>query len=94
MATLREPIRIKLRGYGNTRTNTSPKAATPFHFFDPRTPEVAADEVVISGCSEVYVQGRMAGDFYVELIGPGFCVAAVANDPAVAARNAFAKVGI
>lgn len=88
----RDPIAVNSRhGYGTTRHQLSPKTVQPFAFRDFTNLEIADEVVVVSGCSEVVIQGRMCGDFYAELQGPGFCVAAVDPNGAQALRNALAR---
>lgn len=87
----REPIRVACKSYGSQRIPMNPNHTTPIQFYDPRDIDAPIEEVIVTGCNEVVVQGRMKGDFYAELSGPRFCVSATADDIAEATRRALAK---
>lgn len=87
----REPIRVAVVGYGTQRVQLSASHAQPIQFYDPRDIDAPVEEVIVRGCNEVVLQGRMKGDFYAEATGPNFCVSAIGDDIASATRAALAK---
>lgn len=79
---------------GSKRFQMSPSAFVSFAFRDFSDLEAPDDEVIVSGCSEVLIQGRMCGDFYVELSGPKFCIARAGDDCAAVLRGALSQVAV